>query len=73
LRVRLGRKCTCRVLLTETRLISHTPTFACPVIFFEMLADARIAEMPFQNRGWDHVCKMGGQEERAFVLAESCM
>jgi hypothetical protein len=38
-----------------------------------MLADARIAEMPFQNRGWDHVCKMGGQEERAFVLAESCM
>jgi hypothetical protein len=38
-----------------------------------MLADARIAETPFQDRGWDHVCKTGGQEERALVLAESCM
>jgi hypothetical protein len=53
--------------------ITHTPTFACPTTFFTILADARVSEMAFQDRGWDHVCKTGGQEERAFVLAESCM
>jgi hypothetical protein len=55
-----------RVSLTEPRLSSHTPTLSFPIKFFNRTVIVRAAEMAFQERKWDHVCKTESREVRAF-------